>query len=271
MANSITAIIRHRCSPVGLLLSELGAYIISPPHAPAGTKRLANLLHSNKWEAQTIDDYLLQQAKRRVEEEIRQRPGQPVLCIMDNSVVEKPESSKAQGLTPVKSSKASRLSRPRPKMGKGYYKGKPGGPIVVPGFRWVGVLLTRLASGYERHSLTLGAWHWYTKPSLDGILAEDIPQQRDEEAHWETLKQVVAACGKERLLHVWDRGMAGAPWLGRVLDEGWRFVVRWKKGNKLRPADAPSVGNPEATYTQRREDGVVAWHLTRMRAWDTGR
>jgi hypothetical protein len=32
----------------GLLLSELGAYILSPAHAPAGTKRLSNLLRSSR-------------------------------------------------------------------------------------------------------------------------------------------------------------------------------------------------------------------------------
>jgi hypothetical protein len=266
MANTVTAVIRHRCPPVGLLLSELGAYITSPEHAPAGTKRLSNLLHSSGWEAESIDAYLLEQAKRRVQKELQERPKERVLCILDGSVLEKPESSQGEGLAPVRSSKARRLSRPRPKMGKGYFKGKPGGPIVVPGFRWVGILLARLASVYERHSLTLGAWHWYTKPVEDGVLPESIPQQKDEEAQWETLERVVAACGKEKLLHVWDRGMASANWLGKALDEKWHFVVRWKKGNKLRPVDAPSVGNPQATYRERKTDGKIAWRLTKLRA-----
>jgi hypothetical protein len=265
VANTVTAVIRHRCPSVGLLLSELGAYITSPEHAPAGTKRLSNLLHSTRWEAQTIDDYLLEQAHLRVEKELQERPGERVLCILDGSVLEKPESSKGQGLAPVRSSKARRLARPRPKMGKGYFKGKPGGPIVVPGFRWVGVLLARLASVYERHSLTLGAWHWYTKKCLE-VLPESVPQQNDGEAEWETLKRVVAVCGKDKLLHVWDRGMSGAPWLGKALDEKWHFVVRWKKGNKLRPYDAPSIGDPQATYHQRNDEGKAAWRLTKLRA-----
>jgi hypothetical protein len=37
-----------------------------------------------------------------------------------------------EGLAPVISAKARRLERPRPKMGKGYYRGPPGKPIVVP-------------------------------------------------------------------------------------------------------------------------------------------
>ena len=83
----------------------------------------------------------------------------------------------------------------------------------------------------------------------------NIPQLKDTEAHWQVLSRIVAACGKEKLLHVWDRGLANGPWLGQVLEEGWHFVVRWKKGNKLRPAEAPSIGNPQATPTQKRKGG----------------
>jgi hypothetical protein len=267
VANTVTAVISHRCPSVSLLLSELGAFITSPEHAPAGTKRLSNLLHSPNWEAEAIDVYLLAQAKRRVEKELAESPGKRVLCILDGSVVEKPESSGGgEGIAPVRSSKAGRLARPRPKMGKGYFKGKPGGPIVVPGFRWVGVILTRLASVYERHSLTLGAWHWYTKPFLDEFQADNVPQQKDEEAYLDILEKVVAACGKDNLLHVWDRGMSGAPWLGKILDKKWHFVVRWKKGNKLRPEGVASIGNPQASYRQRKDEGKVAWKLTKLRA-----
>ena len=38
------ALVRLRHSPVGLLLSELGAHILSRAQAPAGTKLLCNLL-----------------------------------------------------------------------------------------------------------------------------------------------------------------------------------------------------------------------------------
>ena len=42
------AIVRLRHSRSGLLLSELGAHILSPAQVPAGTKRLSNLLRSPK-------------------------------------------------------------------------------------------------------------------------------------------------------------------------------------------------------------------------------
>ena len=41
---ALVAIVRLRHSRSGLLLSELGAHILSPAQAPAGTKRLSNLL-----------------------------------------------------------------------------------------------------------------------------------------------------------------------------------------------------------------------------------
>ncbi len=46
LATTVTALVRHRNRPQGLLLSELGAYLAGPTHAPAGTKQLANLIHS---------------------------------------------------------------------------------------------------------------------------------------------------------------------------------------------------------------------------------
>ena len=43
---ALQAIVRFRHSRSGLLLSELGAHVLSPSQAPAGTKRLSNLLRS---------------------------------------------------------------------------------------------------------------------------------------------------------------------------------------------------------------------------------
>ena len=46
----VILLFRHR--QYGLLLSELGGYILSPDQAPAGTKRLSNLLQNEKWGAE---------------------------------------------------------------------------------------------------------------------------------------------------------------------------------------------------------------------------
>ena len=45
----IALFIQFRNRAQGLLLSELGAYLTTPEHAPAGTKRISNLLRSTKW------------------------------------------------------------------------------------------------------------------------------------------------------------------------------------------------------------------------------
>lgn len=39
-------------------LSQLGAYLAPAGHAPAGTKRLINVLRSPKWEARLLADWL---------------------------------------------------------------------------------------------------------------------------------------------------------------------------------------------------------------------
>lgn len=275
LAATVLAIIRHRARSVALLLTELGTFLAGPEHAPAGVKRLARLLHSERWDASFLDDSLLDRGRERVATEAGRVPEGRALCILDGSVVEKPESTRLEGLRPIRSSKARRLARPRPKQGKGYYRGKPGPPIVVPGFAWIGALVTGWAGREERRPLTLGAWHWYAPISLAQAEQREtlpevpgLPHQTTEEAERAVLERVVQAWGKDRLLHVWDRGFGSAAFLGWALGQGWHFVVRWKKGNKLRPATAPSVGDPRATPTQREREGVLAWQFDRgKRPW----
>ena len=55
---TLVAIIEWRNRPHGLLLSELGAYLLTPAQAPAGTKRLSNLLRSAKWAADLLAQWL---------------------------------------------------------------------------------------------------------------------------------------------------------------------------------------------------------------------
>src|SRR5712691_11226930 len=107
------AILRFRNSKQGLLLSELGSYLGGyqggSEAAPAGTKRIRNLLRSLKWNISCIDQYLLDEAQKEVEKLKEQ--GKRILYIWDGSVLEKPESQKLEGIGPVLSSKAKRLSR----------------------------------------------------------------------------------------------------------------------------------------------------------------
>jgi hypothetical protein len=74
LAQSIVALVAHRNRPAALLLSELGAYLAGPEHAPAGTKRLANLLHSPRWQAAEIAASLLEQGRARSRRRLRRCP-----------------------------------------------------------------------------------------------------------------------------------------------------------------------------------------------------
>jgi hypothetical protein len=62
---SVAVILTFRDRANGLLLSELGGYLLSPDLAPAGTKRLSNVLHSVKWSVALIRDYLWQRAREQ--------------------------------------------------------------------------------------------------------------------------------------------------------------------------------------------------------------
>ena len=68
------AIIRFRNNKQGLLLSELGSYMDGysglSTNAPAGTKRLGNLMRSIKWSMLHIDQYLLDEADKEVNDRL---------------------------------------------------------------------------------------------------------------------------------------------------------------------------------------------------------
>jgi hypothetical protein len=108
----VMAIIQHRHRNNGLLLSELGGYLLGSESGCAGTKRISNLLHSQKWNAAEIEKFQWEQASQRVAS--LQAQGERPLVIWDESVVEKPESLQAERLCAVRSSKASRLKRIKP-------------------------------------------------------------------------------------------------------------------------------------------------------------
>ena len=63
---ALVAIVRLRHSRSGLLLSELGAHILSPAQAPAGTKRLSNLLRSAKWSHTLLERFLRHRAEQQL-------------------------------------------------------------------------------------------------------------------------------------------------------------------------------------------------------------
>ena len=106
------AILMLRHTRYGLLLSELGAYILNADQAPADTKRLSNLLRSPKWTFSLIERFLWHRAQEHLDTLVA--VDKAALVIWDESVIEKPESIALEGLGPVRSSKAARLKRIKP-------------------------------------------------------------------------------------------------------------------------------------------------------------
>jgi hypothetical protein len=205
----VMGVVIHRHRNQGLLLSELGGILLEPEHAPAGTKRISNLLHSTKWSAQLIEDFLWEQADRRVAELAGE--GKPILIIWDESVIEKSESIKLEGLCSVRSSKARRLKRIKP----GFYNPPGGRPICVPGYHWLQVLVL----GMEGLPVVAQMRWWTTR----GEAAKDRRTiERD------ILEEVAQRWGAQ-VIHIWDRGFAGNPWLTLAQILAVRFVMRWPK------------------------------------------
>jgi hypothetical protein len=222
---------RHRNN--GLLLSELGAYLATPDHAPAGTKRLSNLLRAAEWGSWLIEHFLWQQADARLL--ALEQVGEEALLLWDESVIEKPESLALEGLCAVRSSKARLLKRVKP----GYYNPPGGPPIFVPGMNWLTVLLLGRTG-----PPTLAAMRWWTTRGIFAQSGRDFATM---------LLDDCALAWKRRLLHVFDRGFAGGPWLGKCLERSRRFLMRWPKDYHLRDGQ----GNKRK-----------AWQITRgKRSW----
>lgn len=239
---TVTAIITFRHGSNGLLLSELGGYILSPAQAPAGTKRLSNLLRSNRWTYGMIEQFLWRRGDERVDE--LKRAGEEALVVWDESVLEKAGSLTLEGLCAVRSSVARWLKRIK----RGFYT-PPSAPIFVPGMQWIGVLVIGMSGPPE-----VAAMRWWTNR---GELASD---KRSEEE--KLLVECVHGWGRA-VLHVWDRGFAGAPWLGIALAHNVRFVLRWQKGYKL----IDSQGRKRKAWEICR--GKRSW--THLLIWDTRR
>lgn len=209
----VLAILMHRHRNNGLLLSELGGYLLGPEQCQAGTKRISHLVHSERWEAGVIENFLWQEGTQRVKELWEQ--GERPLVIWDETVLEKPESLQAEGLCAVRSSKAVRLKRIKP----GFFNPPGGRPIFVPGFHWLKVLVV----GHIGNPVLAHIRWWTTR-------GEQPSQKRTEESA--VLSKIDEIWGKE-VVHVWDRGFAGNPWLTQAFLRGARFVLRWPRNYYL--------------------------------------
>jgi hypothetical protein len=209
------SILRFRNRAFGLVLSELGAFVLSPKQAPAGTKRISNLLRSKNWTHEVIAHFLLQRAAQRLQ--TLRKAGQRVLLLWDDSVVEKPESWFSEGLCSVASSRAKRLTQIR----TGFYR-PPTRRICVPGYEWSAVLMTTLSA-----VPALVAMRWWT---TRGKFITDRKSQFLQ--LYKTLRRHLT----EAVVHVLDRGYASSSLLERFIADRQHFIVRWIKTYTLRDA-----------------------------------
>lgn len=239
----LMVILIHRHRNHGLLLSELGGHLLNGEHAPAGAKRIHNLLRHPGWEAQAISDYVWQQADQAIEQSLS--PQDDLYVIWDESVIEKPESLEPERLCAVRSSKARRLKRIKP----GYYNPPGGRPIFVPGFNWLQVIVTRM-----RGVPTLAHMRYWT--------TRGEAQTTKRQAEHQVLQQVAKRWGR-RVIHIWDRGFAGAPWLELALLYPVRFIVRWQKGYNLIAADGRLLKAWQCTRGKRSLDHRLIYDAVR--------
>jgi hypothetical protein len=209
----VQAILTHRHGALGLLLTELGGYLLSPAQAPAGAKRISNLIHCPDWSADDVGALLWQQASARVQ--ALAAAGDEVLALWDGSVWEKPESQAGDDWCVLRSAKARRLARRR----KGMTWPLAGPPILVPGLHWDGLVVVGMDG-----SPSLADLRWWTTRGPHATSQRAVDQA--------LLARSTTAWGR-RVRHIWDRGYAGSAWIQAALAAQGRFVVRWKKGNKL--------------------------------------
>ena len=250
-AAAVEAILVFRNRAMGLLLSELGSFLLSPAQAPAGTKRLSNLLRSERWSDNLLHRFLWQRAKARMEE--LEACGEEVLALWDQSVLEKPESIAAEGLCAVRSTRAARLKRIK----SGFYNPPGGRPVFVPGFEWSAVMLCGLSP--KSGSAQVALMQWWTRRGERATDARTLQL---------TMLRTCIKGWKRRVLHVFDRGYAGHPWLSALLCLGARFVLRWPKHYKLQLRLL--AGTSAQTMGGVREEERPAWQLARgKKSWDT--
>jgi hypothetical protein len=167
-----------------------------------------------------IEEVLWDQAETR--RQGMEERGETPLCIWESSVLEKPESAKLEGLGAVRSSRVRRLARSR----KGVFNRPSGMPVSVRGFEWESLLLV----GQDGVPQVVAMTWWSREKGVSG-------QQRQQQQA--LLSQVARRWGR-KVRHVFDRGYGTGPWLWQLWRYRLRFVVRWKKGNKLMDASGPT-------------------------------
>ena len=210
---SMRTLIEVRNQAPGLVISELGAILLSGRQATAGEKRIHRLLTSEKWSEELIRVFQWNEAEERYEE--LRKEGEQVFVVWDGSVIEKPESQKTEDLSAVKSSKAARRKKSR----KGAFNRPGGKPIVVLGYEWTACIVVG-----EKGKVSLGMMDFWSRKGPDATNQREVEEKM--------LAKVARKWGKT-VVHIFDRGYAGGPWLERMWWYDVQFLIRWKKGHRF--------------------------------------
>ncbi|GCE22019.1 hypothetical protein KDK_58190 [Dictyobacter kobayashii] len=149
-----------------------------------------------------------------------------------------------EGLGSVRSSRVKRLARSR----QGVFNPSAGKPVSVRGFEWESLILVG-RDGIPQ----VAAMEWWGR--VKGVSGQQRQRQHA------LLRQVSAHWGRQ-VRQVFDRGYNGGRWLWDLDFYGARFVMRWKKGNKL----IDEQGQERKAWEIAR--GKRSWKDTKL-LWDT--
>ena len=151
----------------------------------------------------------------------------------------------------MRSSKAARLKRIKP----GFYNPPGGPPVFVPGLKW----LTAMVAGMQGPPALAAMRWWASRGKLVSVRHANI-------------SSLLAQCSEKwgrRVLHLWGRGFAGAPWLKEVAAHQLRFVMRWPSRYYL--TDAKGSRNAwRITQGKRSIEHRLLWDINRREFRKTG-
>jgi hypothetical protein len=138
----------------------------------------------------------------------------------------------------------------------GYYNPPTGRPVFVPGLNWLQVVVTGLQGAPALAHIRF----WTTR-------GDAKTTKREEE--FKLLREVAKRWGSS-VVHLWDRGFAGAPWLGWVILFKVRFIVRWQKNYKLLTSDGRLLKAWECSRGKRSMDHRMIYDARRRCLRKTG-
>jgi hypothetical protein len=96
---------------------------------------------------------------------------------------------------------------------------------------------------------------------------EASTQKREEES--EVFDHIDGLWGKE-VIHVWDRGFAGNPWLTQAFVRGARFILRWPMNYQLLDEQEQLKKPGEISKAKRSWDQRLVWDARRRCERKTG-